>query len=393
MRYRELAVVLALLAGTGTAWAQTTDVEVEPIACWWRASSGSIRVGQPFSVLLTCAVVETQSTRVVADRSRLDPSAMQLPPFEVMGGTHGTDVRTASRRFFQYEYRLRLVAENLFGADATLPPLDVAYHVETRAERGDATQGRELIYKLPALTLRAASLVPDATKDIREAPGPRLTDIDGLRLRANMFRVAGAALLAIGLLVAAGALVGALRRRRTTADEPSPTLPPRRVLGAVAGTLRQAAADGQRTGWTTETVGQALAAARIAAAYAVGRPVGQQAAGSAPPLDGQLAIAAGWRRRPRIVSGAATAEDVARALQASPTDRRLTLEELRDALTGLTRARYGRLDDPAAAGLDDAAAAALRAAGRLATDHSWIADARRRAAAWFASRTGRVWTR
>ena len=62
------------------------DVEVEPITCWWRSSTSAVRSGEPFTLMLTCQVVETDTTKVVPDQSKLDPSVVQLQPFEIFGG-------------------------------------------------------------------------------------------------------------------------------------------------------------------------------------------------------------------------------------------------------------------------------------------------------------------
>ena len=34
-------------------------VQTDPLQCWWRTSAGAVRVGEPFTVVLTCAVLET----------------------------------------------------------------------------------------------------------------------------------------------------------------------------------------------------------------------------------------------------------------------------------------------------------------------------------------------
>ena len=52
-----------------------------------------MRTGEPFDLMLTCPVVETETTKVVPDLSKLDASVVQLPPFEVIGGTHARDLR------------------------------------------------------------------------------------------------------------------------------------------------------------------------------------------------------------------------------------------------------------------------------------------------------------
>ena len=38
-----------------------TNVEVDPIRCWWRTSSGSVRIGEHFDLWLTCAALETDA--------------------------------------------------------------------------------------------------------------------------------------------------------------------------------------------------------------------------------------------------------------------------------------------------------------------------------------------
>src|SRR5216683_3346110 len=136
------------------------DVQTDPLQCWWRTSAGAVRVGEPFSVVLTCAVLETDAATVVVDQSRLEPSVVQFAPFEVLGGSHGADLRTDQRRFFQYEYRLRLIAENMFGKDAALPETKISYRVQSKVGQKTAIQGRDQTYMLPAQSVRVMSLVP-----------------------------------------------------------------------------------------------------------------------------------------------------------------------------------------------------------------------------------------
>src|SRR4029077_7376129 len=99
-RIAAFSALLLLTAGVCAA----QDVQTDPIQCWWRTSVGAVRIGEPFSVVLTCAVVETDAAPVVVARSRLEPSVVQFAPFEVLGGApQGADLRTDQRRFFQYE--------------------------------------------------------------------------------------------------------------------------------------------------------------------------------------------------------------------------------------------------------------------------------------------------
>ena len=111
MMRRVAVAFLVVLSASAAAFGQ--DVQTDPLQCWWKTSAGAVRMGEPFSVILTCAVLETDAATVVVDQSRLEPSVVQLAPFEVLGGSHGADLRTGDRRFFQYEYRLRLIADGL----------------------------------------------------------------------------------------------------------------------------------------------------------------------------------------------------------------------------------------------------------------------------------------
>jgi hypothetical protein len=73
---------------------------------------------------------------------------VQLQPFEVIGGSHAPDMRVPGKRFFQYEYQLRLINEGAFGADVDVPQLQISYRIESQVARGEAIQGRDLNYNL-----------------------------------------------------------------------------------------------------------------------------------------------------------------------------------------------------------------------------------------------------
>ena len=51
----------------------TINVEADPIRCWWRTSASAVRVGEPFTVVLTCAVVENEA--LCLDRLDILPAA------------------------------------------------------------------------------------------------------------------------------------------------------------------------------------------------------------------------------------------------------------------------------------------------------------------------------
>ena len=96
-------VLLAMQPGTVAAQSAGNQMaEVDPIRCWWRTSDGAVGVGQPFTLVLTCAVLETAAVRVVPDEGPLAVGSVQLAPFELVGGDHPADLRSGQRRFFQY---------------------------------------------------------------------------------------------------------------------------------------------------------------------------------------------------------------------------------------------------------------------------------------------------
>src|SRR4029453_17902751 len=141
-----LLVFVPMRAGAGpqdgSAGADAdANVEADPIRCWWRTSTSAVRVGERVSPILTCAVVENATTTVVPDQSRLDPASMQLPPFEVIGGQRAPDLHSDQRRFFQYQYTLRLISEDLFGKDARIPSIQISYYLQSRVGRGEAVRG------------------------------------------------------------------------------------------------------------------------------------------------------------------------------------------------------------------------------------------------------------
>src|SRR5471032_869064 len=172
-------VFALMLAATAASNAAAQTVQTDPLQCWWRTSAGAVRVGEPFTVVLTCAVLETDDAMVVVDQTRLEPAVVQFAPFEVLGGSHGADLRTEQRRFFQYEYRLRLVTEGMFGKDVALPETKISYRVQSKVGQNTSLQGRDQAYVLPAQSVRILALVPFDASDIRDtASAETFSDID-----------------------------------------------------------------------------------------------------------------------------------------------------------------------------------------------------------------------
>ncbi len=360
--YFGLLIAVFGLTGAVPASAQTgTDmVEVEPITCWWRTSTSAVRTGESFDLRLTCAVVETDANKVVADFSKLDPTVVQLPPFEVLGGTHVGDLVTPGKRFFQYDYRMRLIAEDAFGNDVPIPPLEISYRIESQVQGGDTTQGRDQSYSLPRTSMRLISLVPDDTSDIREAPASPFADIENRDSRASLMQTIATVLFGLAAVVVLLMLISMLRRKKVVTKNTQLHVAPRKILSAVARELNQVQG-ASRGGWTPELAGRALAAARIAGAYATGRAVGQRFPNAGEtPVDGVLVVSS-FGRSDVFVSGGATTQSAS------------GVPGLSDALKTLTVARYGRsekLDSDA----DDAIEAARRVTKEQQSAHSLIKE-------------------
>lgn len=419
------------LAGAGGAVeeadAQEESASVDPITCWWKSSAGSVRVGEPFDVILTCAVVETPAVRVVVEESRLDPAVAQMPPFDLIGGRRGGSLPAPAdgRRFFQYEYTLRLIAEQAFDTDVSLPPLQLSYRVEHRRAPGESAQGRELTYALPPLAMRIVSTVPAGAKDPREAPAPTFAAIERVAFRGTLLRVLAIGLFVLGLLLLARLAVAALRRR-TPATDTERDLPVRAILAAVRDELREVrAARDELSRWTPELAARALVALRIAASHAAGQPIAQQPllsssasarAGAAPAgqlvIRGRLGAAAlvsgsmtaggtrGSSEAQRTVDGERSASARGGATSAGAAHAAADAQPaLREALARFDAVRYGRdaesaLTAPASvARLDEAIEASVQAVERLAAEQTWIAGAGADLRARLSVLSGGRWTR
>ncbi len=369
---RALLLIALVLCGT-PALAQdsrprTQDaqdlVEVEPITCWWRASVTAVRTAEPFDLRLTCAVVETETNKVVPDFSKLDPTVVQLPPFEVVGGTHAADLTAPGKRFFQYDYRLRLFSEDLFGGDVPVPPLEVTYRIESQVSGGESAQGREQSYSLPPASIRLISVVPDTTSDIREAPAAAFTRIEDRDSRANLLQTGATVRFSLAGVIAVMMLVGMMRRKTKTTEQASARLAPRTLLAAAARELADVQQAG-RGGWTPELAGRALAALRLSGTYATGRIAGQRLVKPGDtPVDGVLLVSGNFGRTHMFASGSVTTESA--ALADAP-------HGLADALRTLTAARYGRIET-LDSNVDEAVATALRITRQQQSEHSIIAE-------------------
>jgi hypothetical protein len=383
-----------VLGVAGTAQAQ--NVETDPIQCWWRTSTGAIRVGETFTVVLTCAVVDTPDVKVVADESRLEPSVVQFAPFEVTGGQHAADLRNGDRRFFQYEYRLRLIAENLFGKDVLLPETKLSYRVQSRLaprssggqNRDESIAGRDQTYILPPVSLKLLSLVPGDATDIRDAGAETFADVDRRNFRASLLTVVGGVLFALAALVAVLTLVRLIMRSRKPATAAERLVGDSAILRGVGRELAAVQRQREDSGWTAELASRALAALRVVGTYALGRRAARAEVVSAATngvhgdgvlSDGRIVVRVGWPRTKQVAfSGAATARSIADAIAHSTNGRQPgELESIQEALARFTIAQYSRPDAGGSATFDATALDESMRAGqdvlrRLKLEQTWV---------------------
>jgi hypothetical protein len=401
----------AFLVAAATLFAQpqTQTTQADPVQCWWRTSAGAVRVGETFTVVLTCAALETDEVKVVVDQSKLEPSVVQFAPFEVTGGSHATDLRSGDRRFFQYEYRLRAIAENLFGKDVQLPETKISYRVQSRTGQGAAPgqgpravlEGRDQTYVMPPQSVRILSLVPSDATDIRDSVHETFGDVDSRSFRANFLTVIGGILFAIAALLGLLAIVRFVSKYAKPDAAADRVMPDLAILRGVGRELSSVQKEREHSGWSAELAGRALAALRVLGTYAIGRRVSKtaQPQGSAVPAqdEGSLVLRTGWPRSKRVVvSGAATSQAVAREQKRVSSNggarQAADLEALEQALSRFTAAQYGRNGSFDESALDDSLTTGFQLLRRLKLRHTWpMRRFMRRQAP--ASAESRVWSR
>lgn len=395
-------VLASLIAVAGATGAAAQTVQTDPLQCWWRTSAGAVRVGEPFTVVLTCAVLETDAATVVVDQTRLEPSVVQFAPYEVLGGSHGADLRTDQRRFFQYEYRLRLIADGMFGRDVALPEMKISYRVQSKVGQKTSLQGRDQTYMMPAQSMRVLSLVPSDATDIRDTSvSETFSDIDQRGFRANLFTIIAGVLFVLAGLMALLGLVRLFQRYRKPVAASSKLIGDTTILNGVGREIARVQRDRDGNGWTPDLASRALGALRIVATYAIGRPVSTMPAsrlaadGAETAEPGRLILKAGWPRGKRIaVSGAVTPQTIVRTLKrpggsAANGARLETLSQALSTLTAATFSREAALNDSA---LDEALATTKQLLRRMKFEQFWFMKrlATRRAGT---DLDNRVWSR
>jgi hypothetical protein len=374
------------------------DVEVEPIACWWKTDRNAVHVGERFTVTLTCSFVETTAIKIVPDLNQLEPTTVALQPFEVVNGIRHEDIRTPPWRYIQYEYTTRIIGDTFFGKDVDIPGVKVTYHVQSSIGGGSA--GRDQTYGLPPLAMRVNSLVPKKAADIRDTSPDTFADIETRRLRSTGELVAAAISFGFAVVLVGLAFVRVVGRYRVRTPAAVRPLPLGFVLGGCVRAAKTVKEEVARDGWTGELAGRALTVFRIASAVALGRPVAQDIVDrNIEAREGQLALRKGFlRRKHAMVSTSTTPGTIARTLghaNATRTNARtqMLLADLSEAMVVLRAARYGRNGQLDTTALDAALESGTDALKKLRVAKLWPMRAAGALAKSAADVGGLVWSR
>jgi hypothetical protein len=328
--------------------ANVDRLAANPINCWWKVSKNAVHVGEPFGLTLSCRVIETDRLKAVPNLSTVEPTAIDLKPFEVLEGARYGDIVAPPWRYLQYLYTVRLLGEEFFGRDIAIPATTVTFRIQT----GDTEtlEGTEHRYVLPSVPVRILSLLPAQAADIQDPRVDSFADLEAQRFRATMESVAGAIFFGFAAVLA---VVGGFRVRerfRKTRPIVAKTVPIGTVLAACVREVHRVRAEALRDGWTSNLAVRALAPFRVAGAIALQQPITQTfVAGDTPSREGQLGLRHGMlRRKYALVSASITADAIDRLRTGGnggrPIDTRV-LDQIREALVALSAVRYGRLRD------------------------------------------------
>lgn len=372
-----VVVLGAIWAGMISPSKAQVSPSSEPLQCWWRTSVGAVRVGEIFSLTLTCSVLDTASIKAVPDQSQLDPRTLQLPPFDVLGGNQAAEVHTSERRFLQYEYNLRLINDAFIGKDIRIPEVKIAYHIQNNAGQGESVEGREDLYVLAPISVRVLSLAPADATDIREAAGDSIASIEDRSFHASTLLFLGGMAFSFAAVAFIAGLVQLRNRHRAGQSEKQNLVGDSTILANLESELSAIEQKRGSSAWTPELVARTLAACRIAGNYALSRPISQfRIEGETLKLDGGGFVVSARRNQQVFISGSVTASDISHALMNASVNgtapHRKMLEELSKGLNEFTKAQYGREQSIEQLHLDSSFARVMDVVAELRARKRWL---------------------
>jgi hypothetical protein len=340
---------------SGPSGEGTEAVAADALSCWWKSDKSSVRIGEEFTVTLTCRSAETGRERTVLNESLLDPSVLALPPYQVKDGRRYKDIirvlpgpdGPVTFRSVQYTYTVKLIGEGFFGKDSPLPPLEIRYHIDLVTNKDVVTPGKERTYILPPLPMRIQSLVPKAANAIRDAGNETFGDIEGRRRSAVIAFTAVGIFLLLPLLVLFPILVRAVRGKRESVFNGT-VFRDRDLLRRLEGELDRVEKHCRTASWDESSIGTALSAFRVGGALVIGHRVAQMPVTmETRGREGQLELHKGfWPRMKVLVSASLTSEEMADELagtnwqRVDKTRRKALLDETQGAFAVFNDARY-----------------------------------------------------
>ena len=199
---------LSVGAQSPTPNASAGSVATSPMNCWWKSDKNAVRVAEPFGLTLTCRVMETDRMKVVPNLAEIEPTAIELTPFEVLEGTRHEDIVVPPWRYLQYAYTVRVLGDQFFGRDIAIPATNLPFRIQTGG--AETVEGAEHTYVLPSMPIRILSLVPAQAADILDPTTDTFADLEARRFRARIELVASAIFFGFAAIAAS---VGAVRVR------------------------------------------------------------------------------------------------------------------------------------------------------------------------------------
>jgi hypothetical protein len=346
----------------GPSGEKTEAVAADALSCWWKSDKSSIRIGEEFTVTLTCRLAETGRERTVLNESLLDPSVLALPPYQVKDGRCYKDIirvlpgpdGPVTFRSVQYTYTVKLIGEGFFGKDLPLPPLEIRYHIDLMTNKDAVAPGKERTYVLPPVPMRIQSLVPKAANAIRDAGNETFGDIEGRRRNAVVAFIMTGIFLLIPLLVLLPILVRAVRGKQESVFNGTVSHD-KDLLRRLTGELDRIEKKRRTVSWDEASIGTALSVFRVGGALAIGRRVAQVPVTlETRGREGQLELHKGfWPRMKVLISASLTPEAMADELAganwqgAGKARRKALLDETQRAFAVFNDARYASPGDAA----------------------------------------------
>ena len=129
---------------------------------------------------------------------------------------------------------MRVLGEEFFGKEVTLPRLQISYRVQNSLQGGAALAGREAQYSLVPVPIRVLSLVPPGASQIRDTPPDTFGDVERRLFRSNLLLILAGVAFVLAVLMAALLVARAAVKRRASVSARQHPVPAGTVLRAAS---------------------------------------------------------------------------------------------------------------------------------------------------------------